>query len=132
MGEKEMVTKSRSGFSLMEVMVAVALLALAVTMMMPVIPLGLERLRDMRMRETAVWLAEQEIEQVRQVVFSNIASSAKQNTTISPLQKSLTVVDRSSTLKEITVKIYWPNVRPGGDEKQISLVTLISKSGVNR
>ncbi|MBI1976977.1 MAG: prepilin-type N-terminal cleavage/methylation domain-containing protein [Candidatus Omnitrophica bacterium] len=127
-----MVTKGRSGFSLMEVMVAVALLALAVTMMMPVIPLGLERLRDMRMRETAVWLAEQEIEQVRQVVFSNITSSAKQNTTISPLQKSVTVVDRSSTLKEVTVKIYWPNVRSGGDEKQISLVTLISKNGVNR
>lgn len=127
-----MVTKSRSGFALMEVMVAVVLLALAVTMMMPVIPLGLERLRDMRMRETAVWLAEQEIEQIRQVVFSSIASSAKQNTTISPLQKSVAVVDRSSTLKEITVKIYWPNVRSGGDEKQISLVTLISKNGVNR
>ncbi len=127
-----MVTKSRSGFSLMEVMVAVAVLALAVTMMMPVIPLGLERLRDMRMRETAVWLAEQEIEQVRQVVFSNISNSAKQNTAISPLQKSVTVVDRSSTLKEVTVKIYWPNVRSGGAEKQISLVTLISKNGVNR
>lgn len=127
-----MVTNSRSGFSLMEVMVAVALLALAVTMMMPVIPLGLERLRDMRLRETAVWLAEQEIEQVRQTVFSSITSSTKQNTTLSPLQKSVTVVDRSSTLKEVTVKIYWPNVRSGGAEKQISLVTLISKNGVNR
>ncbi len=127
-----MVKKGRSGFSLMEVMVAVALLALAVTMMMPVIPLGLERLRDMRMRETAVWLGEQEIEQVRQTVFSSITSSAKQNTTLSPLQKSVTVVDRSSTLKEVTVEIYWPNVRPGFAEKQISLVTLISKNGVNR
>lgn len=127
-----MVTKGRSGFSLMEVMVAVALLALAVTMMMPVIPLGLERLRDMRMRETAVWLGEQEIEQVRQTVFVDIASSAKQDTTISPLQKSVTVVNRSSTLKEITVKIYWPSVRSDNAEKQISLVTLISKNGVNR
>lgn len=127
-----MVTRGRGGFSLMEVMVAVALLALAVTMMMPVIPLGLERLRDMRMRETAVWLAEQEIEQVRQTVFSSITSSTKQNTTLSPLQKSVTVVNRSSTLKEVTVKIYWPNVRSGGAEKQISLVTLISKNGVNR
>lgn len=127
-----MIRTRRSGFSLMEVMVAVGILALAITLMMPVIPLGLERLREMRMRETAVWLAEREIEGVRQTVFSNIATVIKQDTNISPFQKSILVTDRSSTLKEVTIKIYWPNVRPGLSEKQISLVTLVSKNGVNR
>ncbi len=128
-----MVTKSyKGGFSLMEVMVAVAVLALAVTMMMPVIPLGLERLRDMRMKETAVWLAEQEIEGVRQKVFSGITAVAKQDANVSLLKKEVKVVDRSSTLKEVTVEISWPNARSGFADRQVSLVTLISKNGVNR
>lgn len=127
-----MVTKRNSGFSLMEVMVAVALLALAVTMMMPVIPLGLERLRDMRLKETAVWLAERELESVRQTIFSSITNSAKQDASISPLKKETKVVDRSSTLKEVTVEVSWPNVRPGLADRKVSLVTLVSKNGVNR
>ncbi len=116
----------------MEVMVAVALLALAVTMMMPVIPLGLERLRDMRLKETAVWLAERELESVRQTVFSSITNSAKQDASISPLKKETKVVDRSSTLKEVTVEVSWPNVRTGLADRKVSLVTLVSKNGVNR
>lgn len=116
----------------MEVMFAMVVLAIAISVMMPIIPLGLERLRDMRMMETAVWLAEQEVETIRHQLFADIAPVAKQDADILPLKKEVTVVNRSSTLKEITVKISWQNVRAGLPDRQTTLVTLLSKNGINR
>ena len=128
----------RVGFSLVEAMFAVLVLAFAITMMMPVTAAGLERLREMKMRETAVWLAGREMEALRlqqsdvSQGFSSVNSVSKQNAQISPLKKEVSVTDRSSTLKEVTVMIYWPSARDNSVEHSISLMTLISKNGVNQ
>lgn len=86
----------------------------------------------MRMKEAAIWTAEAELEILRQVGFSNVSSVPLQNAATPPLKKKITVVNRDSSLKEVTVEISWPHVKTNLPDNKITIMTLISKYGVNR
>ena len=133
------------GFTLIEAMIAIVVLAMGMTMIMPAIPMGLERLRDQRMKEQAVWLATQEIESLRNLAFRDtpynpngvlLANATYQNVDppqavvgFPPFQKGITCTNVSTDIKQVTVTIFWPNTKDGTFDRQISLTTQVWRYG---
>lgn len=122
---------ARSGFSLIEATIAVAIVALltvATSSMLSRLPVSA---RDARDQALALTIAESELENLRALGYESLpASGAFSHTLLSSLASSSaarTVTDYSSSTKRVSVELTWVN---GTLTRSLSLTTLIAENSL--
>ena len=110
-------------------MVAMGITTLTLLMIMPTIPLGLERLREIKKREVGIWSAESKIEDLRRKEFKYVSTFGKSKFGLNPegVATRVTINDESDTLKHILVETAWRNNRTGTFELKQSMESYISE-----
>lgn len=133
------IKKSKSGFSLVEAIIAVAVLGIAVIALMQVFPIGVKTSSLSRKTTVAVNLAQSFLEETSSIPFADIASVTKER--VDPDEDSslynfyrqidVTNVDTNlddtgvdTGLKKIVVTISWTEE---GNQKQVQIPTLIAE-----
>jgi len=125
----------KPGYSLIELMLAVSLFALAILTTLGAFNLALKVTKAAREITVATNLAEQIIEQLREKSFSSInldQNPTAQATTKLPGGFTKTTIDYyegNDKIKQVTVEVYWES-RP--EAEAITLITLISQGGINQ
>ena len=133
---KQIPNSQKKGFTLVEVLVAVFILAVGISAVLVIFPSGLRVARSSKMATVAVYLAQEKIEEIISQPYAGISSEAKQ-TLSSPFsaysrKTEITCFDPNGELvpncpddtgiKEIKVTVSW-----GIAGKEIELTTLIGR-----
>ncbi len=118
--------KSKSGFSLLEVMVAVVILGFGLLAIMHLFPIGLRASKISQDTTVATFLAQQKMEELRATRYANIGDSPT-GTFDSPFDnfswtKSVTVVE-SDRLSKVMIEVSYS---PYGQGRRVKLVTFIT------
>ena len=122
---------NRKGFSLIELMVAVVILAMAIFGIFHAYSVGFMGMADARDRTVATNLAQKKIEDIKNTPFSNIADSSTTTEEISGKILTIDLISINSTvgenndsnLKEVTVTVSWFD--RNGNQKNVVTKTLI-------
>ena len=125
-----MSKKTSKGFSLLEVMVAVVVLAFGLLAIMHLFPIGLKASKISQDTTVASFLAQSKIEELRNTGWSQIAggTEAYGGITDSPGFKRVTTISdvdavNEPKLKKVVVEVFY---KPYGAERSVKLVTLFT------
>lgn len=136
--------KNQKGFTLIEVMVTIFVLALGIVAVLNIFPLGLQIRRGAEMSATASWLGQAKIEEVTSIPYSDIAvgtietrhfldspyNQYERETVISCVQGTdLSAVgcdSQPTPLKKVQVTVFWKRPFKLTEEK-IEILTLLVK-----
>ena len=102
---------NRSGFSLIELMVAVAILAMAIFGIFHAYSVGFMGMADARDRTVATNYAREAMEDIKNMDFELITNSNIGTTELieGKYHRSVTIIDATSNLKSIITRVYWQN-----------------------
>jgi prepilin-type N-terminal cleavage/methylation domain-containing protein len=116
--------KSR-GFTLLEVLLVIVLLVAVFFPLLQMLSSGLLVSNEVKGTNTAVILAQQKIESLKNTAFDSIASESKATIESYPAYSRRVLVSSPQTnLKDVKVIVYW---RPDtGSETSVSVETFIS------
>lgn len=117
-----MLTKSRKGFTLLEVLVATVLVGVGIFAIMEAFNRGYLGVGEAEDYSVALSLSEERMETLRDASYGSISNSAKAVVSGFPsFQQEVIVTQPIINLKQIVVKTYW--TVPNG-ENNVSLTTL--------
>lgn len=130
----------KKGFTIIELIIAIFILALGITAVFAIFPLGIQIVRFSKMTTTATYLGEAKIEEIISEPYNEIYSESKQaldspfnaysrETRVSyvdPTSPELPEVETDLGIKKIEVTVFWKSSL-GITEQSIELQTLISK-----
>ena len=113
------------GFTLIEILLVILLVSAVFFPLLHVFSTGLLVSSDVKGSNTAVILAQQKLEELRNAPYTAITSEVKSAITDSPAYSRQIIVNEQSTnLKDVTVIVYW---KPGeGSETSVSIETYIT------
>jgi len=130
-GAKRRSNLNISGFSLIELMVAVVILALAIFGIFHAYSVGFMGMADARDRTVATNYAREAMEDIKNMDFELITNENLSTAEIidGKYNRVTTIIDEDSNLKKITTRVYWNN-RNG---KTINIVTTmyVNKTQLN-
>ena len=124
--------RDKKGFTLLEVMVAVVVLAFGLLAIMHLFPIGLRASKISRDTTVASLLAQAKIEELRNTGWASLSSSTTTEgygtITNYPQFKRVTTIDyvdvvNDPNLKKIVVEVFY---KPYGGERSVKLVTLFT------
>lgn len=95
-----------SGFSLIELMVAVAILAIAILGIFLAFSTGFQGMADARDRTVATNYAREAMEDVKNMDFDQIITQSRDYIDGTKYEREV-IVQSSTNLKEVTTKVYW-------------------------
>jgi len=111
-GAKQRSNLNHKGFSLIELMVAVAILAMAIFGIFHAYSVGFMGMADARDRTVATNYAQEAMENIKNMDFEEISSTALTPIEGTKFEREIHVVDNvegSPNLKKVTVKVFWEN-----------------------
>lgn len=115
---------SKRGFTLLEVLVTIVLLSAGAVFLLEAFAIGTFAGGDNENTLIAANLAQEKIEQFRNVSYGSVVAEAKAAvTSFTFFEREVTVSTPQTGLKLVTVKVYWT---PKGGEQNITLVTYVS------
>ena len=97
---------NHSGFSLIELMVAVAVLALAIFGIFLAFTTGFQGMADARDRTVATNYAQEAMEDIRNMDFDQIITKSRAFIIGTKFEREV-IVQSSTNLKKVTTKVYW-------------------------
>ena len=117
------------GFSVVEVLIAVSILAVSLLAIASMFPVGYQDIEYSGRMTIAAELARQKLEELRNTSFSSLASSSSPENLSGGFTRSWTVVDagvgaQAADLKQVTVTVTWQGF---GRPSSLSMTTLIAK-----
>ena len=120
---------SKKGFSLIELMVAVAILAMAIFGIFHAYSAGFMGMADARDRTVATNYAQEKMEDIKNIPFSDIDNYIiKNNGSIEEISGKIFTIyieseayEGNDDLKKITTRVSWD------EDKEVELVTLVYK-----
>lgn len=136
---------NNKGFSLVEMMVALAVLGIAFFGMVKAFPRGLNMNTVSRNKTTASYLAQQKVEKLFSQGYKKIATGTvetksrissdpdsyfydfQRKTVVDYVDGTLTATSGDSGMKRITTTVYYPG-NPSKDEQTFRVNTIISKN----
>jgi len=115
------------GFTLLEVLIATVLFTVGVVLLAGLFSTGLLSSADTENTEIAINLAQQRMEEIRNLDFgTGIVYESKATVSGFPgFQRAVTVTEPETNLKQVAVIVYWTSQ---SGEADISLVTYVSKN----
>ncbi len=119
--------RSKKGFTVLEAMVAVIILAIALLALLRVLPVGIKGSKLAEETTIATMLAQKKIEEARADTWPP-TSVAKTN--LGPdypnfdYIQDVTSVTPTTYLREVTVSIYWP---AGTEQRVVGITTHVAK-----
>jgi uncharacterized protein (TIGR02598 family) len=120
--------KSKRGFTLLEIVIALAILAIGLVGILSLFPVGFEASRRASMLTEATIHAQQKMEEFKQTGYDGLNSSGGYTafTDNSGLEWQVTVdeIDPPGNLKSVTLDVRW---QEKGDYKSETFVTYIAK-----
>ncbi|MBU4349162.1 prepilin-type N-terminal cleavage/methylation domain-containing protein [bacterium] len=99
---------SHKGFSLIELMVAVAILALAIFGIFHAYSTGFMGMADARDRTVATNYAQEAMEDIKNMDFEKIITQGRSFINGTKFEREV-IVQESTNLKKVTTKVYWKN-----------------------
>lgn len=123
------------GFTLVDVLVAVALISFGLIAIMAAYPTGIAGVETGRQESTAAFLAEQLVEQVKNQALTNFATvgSSTENYTTIPnganFRRVATVTNLSSTLRQVQISVFYRPVIVSGvstTEREVRIFTFVA------
>ena len=117
---------SKKGFSLIELMVAVAILAMAIFGIFHAYSAGFMGMADARDRTVATNYAQEKMEDIRNKSFDKITDESPANINISGIkfERKVDVADEvAGKLKKVTTEVSWSD--RDGNSKYVVIETLI-------
>ncbi|MDD5556948.1 MAG: type II secretion system protein [bacterium] len=121
----------RSGFTLIEVLIAIIILGISFGALAAAFSTGLMGVRAARETSTAVHAAQQEIENMRNMSFSAIQTRLF---TVPSINGAGTVTSQleggTTDLKKVAVNVSW--VSGGRRPMSVSMATYFTRNGINR
>ena len=118
--------KKKQGFSLLECLVAVTVFTVGATIIISLFSTGFIGGYDAEKTSVAMNLAQQRMEEIRNIVFEDIVDEAKATVTgFSGFQRKVDITESPTDLKQVTVTVYWTHK---GDEINVPISTYISKN----
>jgi len=117
------ITKGRSGFTLLEVLITIVILVLALFPLVQIMSSGLLAGLESEATAHVMNLAQMKMEEIKDTSFANIVSQSKQGFPGHPgYSYAITVNQPETGLKEVSVVMYWWS---GRDETSVALDTII-------
>jgi len=118
--------KKKQGFSLLECLIAVAVFTAGVTIIISLFSTGFIGGFDAEKTSVAMNLAQQRMEEIRNMAFVNIDDEAKATVAgFSGFQRDANVTEFPIDLKQVTVTVYWTH---RGAAINVPITTYISKN----
>lgn len=135
--------KSRSGITLIEIMIATSVLLVGILGILKAFPQGIATARDIELASTAQQLAQAKIEELNSLAYDEISAGAIENkarvttdagsplyafqrtTVVQLIDENFASSQVDIGLKKITTTIFWPSVFPGSQRSK-SVVAVIS------
>ena len=127
------MNRSARGMSLIEVMIAVAVLAIAIVGLLTAMPVATQATRDAEEHETARHAIEEKIAEIRDAGVANASSFDAQAFTVDGLTKvndqtecgSVTVAAGPDGTEEVSVLILWRGIDK--QNRQVEVTTLVGR-----
>lgn len=117
--------RNSKGFTILEVLIVLVLIVGALFPLLQVLSTGLIASQEAKGSNTAVLIAQNKIEELRNMGYSSIASSSLATSEGYPAYKDLVVVTESPTnLKKMAVTVTW-NIG-SGNTLALTMETLVS------
>jgi len=115
---------SKKGFSLIELMVAVAILAMAIFGIFHAYSAGFMGMADARDRTVATNYAQEKMEDIRNKSFDKITDESPANIPGTKFERKVDVADEvAGKLKKVTTEVSWSD--RDGNSKYVVIETLI-------
>jgi prepilin-type N-terminal cleavage/methylation domain-containing protein len=116
----------KQGFSLLESLIAAAMFTVGTTIIISLFSTGFIGGYDAEKTSVAMNLAQQRMEEIRNIAFEDIDDEAKAIVTgFSGFQREVDVTESPTDLKQVTVTVYWTHK---GDEINVPITTYISRN----
>ena len=116
----------RKGFSLLEVLLAIVLFSTGFVIVLQVISVGLFAGGQNEYEITALYLAQEKVEELRNAPFASIIPEAKAVVSGFPaFSRAVAVSSPQSNLDQITVTVYW---YAKSTETNYAMVTYVSNT----
>ncbi|HOE27335.1 MAG: prepilin-type N-terminal cleavage/methylation domain-containing protein [Candidatus Aureabacteria bacterium] len=129
----------RRGMTLMEVLIAIVLVAVAFGGLATAVTWSIQTIRASRESAAALQAAQQEIERMRNASFASVAPHtfavpSLRNRDGTAVSGSFAVQDETATMKKVTAHVGWVSHAgpPPGRPMHVSLATYITKEGIGR
>ena len=117
--------RSSEGFSLLEVLLVIVIMITALVPLLQALSRGLIASDEVKGSNTASFLAQRRLEEIKYFSFSSISSEAKTAVTSYPAySRQVIVTSREVNLKDVKVIVYW--YTGDGSQRSISVETNIS------
>jgi len=116
---------NQNGFSLLEIMISLVLLALIMLPMAVMFGHGAAFLRNNEIENTALLLAQRELEEIKTMEFEDIGDENKNVTQDGTTYTVNTSVTENGNLKNITVTVAWVGIN--GTNRQLQLETVVAR-----
>ena len=114
----------REGFTLLEVMIAIVLFGVGIVAVVSLLSSGMTGAVDAENTAIAVNLAQERMEEIRNLTYKNIVNDDKAAVTgFSVFQREVIVAEPETNLKQVTVKVYWTYK---GGETEVPLVSYVA------
>lgn len=120
-----MKTNNSSGFTLVEVLISILMLAIVLTGGMALYHNASEIMAHMVHKKVAMELADLEMEGIKELTYNSIIPLDETTITGAPLanaKKTITVTEVDAKYKEVGVKVAWKD-----NSKSVELLTYIAK-----
>lgn len=131
------ISLAQKGFTFIEIVAAIAILAIGILSILTLFPVGIESSKKAAVRTKAALLGEMKMEEIRATkAFNNIGSEGTEDepqnftaaedpeqnyqycTTVSPAPKAYTPGETDTNLKKVVVTVFWPAKEPAKLKKQ--------------
>jgi prepilin-type N-terminal cleavage/methylation domain-containing protein len=117
------------GFTLLEVLLAVLILAGAIVGTAALLTAGITQEYVARRTTTAAALAQQEIERVRDLPFGDIASSGPETVTVDgqayQISREVTLLGSPESMKRVRVVVTWTHMGARSYQTEVILTDLL-------
>ena len=114
----------KNGFTLLEILLVLGIMALVFFPLLSMFSSGLLVSGEIEGTATALHLAQQKLEAIKNLPFDSVSSEAKTAVENFPgYEREVTVTSPQADLKDVAVKVYW-TVR--GSELNVTLQTLVA------
>ncbi|MCQ9206421.1 MAG: prepilin-type N-terminal cleavage/methylation domain-containing protein [Omnitrophica bacterium] len=115
---------TNDGFTLLEVMIAIVLFGVGIVAVVSLLSSGMAGALDAENTAIAVNLAQERMEEIRNLTYANIVNEAKAVVTgFSVFQREVVVTEPETNLKQVTVTVYWTHK---GGEAEVPLVSYVA------
>lgn len=120
----------KAGFTILEAMIAVVILAVALLALLRVMPVGIKGSKLAEETTIATMLAQRKIEETRAGTFPAAGTTTGNFTTEGypnfEYIRDVTIVTPTTYLREVTVSIYWPAGKPAAEQRVVGFTTNVA------